>query len=65
MKTILLTDVPEIPPDERCPRCSAGTDARVVSQTFGPLHDVCGRCGYEFRELTVPITVADEEEVEG
>jgi ribosomal protein S27AE len=40
--------------DERrraCPRCG-GTD-RVLSAGFGEaVHDVCGRCGYEFAERT-------------
>lgn len=34
-----------------CPRCG-GTD-RVLSAGFGEtVHDVCGRCGYEFADRT-------------
>jgi uncharacterized protein (DUF983 family) len=60
MKIIVLTDPPEIPKDERCPRCDAGKLARQRSMTFGPLHDVCGVCGHDFDELTVPATDEDE-----
>lgn len=52
---IVLTDPPALPTDERCPQCGAGKDARVRSMTYGPAHDVCGACLFDFDELTVPI----------
>lgn len=61
MRTILLTDVPELPPDERCPVCHAGKESRVLSQTFGPLHDVCRVCGHQFDVLTVPLSDEHDE----
>jgi len=36
-----------------CPQCGADPSSRVASAGFGRPHDVCGRCGYEFTELTV------------
>lgn len=35
-------------PDERCPRCGAGSEKRVASCGFGVAHPVCGRCGHEW-----------------
>lgn len=36
-----------------CPRCGAGRERRRLSAGFGPVHDVCGKCGYDFPESTV------------
>jgi uncharacterized protein (DUF983 family) len=57
---IVLTDPPPVPTDERCPRCDAGYAARRRSMTFGPVHDVCGVCGFDFDVLTVPPAEDDE-----
>ena len=39
--------------DAICPRCGAGRDKRRPSGGFGrDIHDVCGVCGYEWKELT-------------
>lgn len=56
---IVLTDPPPLPKDARCPQCGAGREARVRSVTFGPDHDMCNACGYDFDELTVPATADD------
>lgn len=53
---ILLTDPPELPRDERCPKCGAGRESRERSRTYGPVHDVCAVCLHDFAELTVPET---------
>lgn len=50
---IVLTDPPELPADHRCPQCGAGPAARRRSRTFGPVHDVCGVCAFDFAEYTV------------
>ena len=39
--------------DTRCPRCYAPRERRVLSAGFGPVHDVCGQCGYDFEERTL------------
>lgn len=40
--------------DDKCPRCRAPKEKRVVSGGFGRnRHDVCSQCGYSFEELTV------------
>ena len=51
---LIVTDPTPKPPDERCPTCGAGREARIQSQTFGPVHDVCSMCRHNFAELTVP-----------
>lgn len=38
----------------RCPNCGASPDKRVLSGGFGEPHDVCSRCGMEFKERTLP-----------
>lgn len=50
---ILLTDPPPLPKDERCPTCGAGREKRKLSETYGPLHDVCSVCRHNFQERTV------------
>lgn len=52
-RRILLTDPPALPKDTSCPRCQAPADRRVLSAGFGDPHDVCGRCGYDFKERTL------------
>ena len=61
---IVLTDPEPIPKDERCPDCGAGSECRVSSEAFGPLHDVCGECGHDFEGLTVPASTAEDEDDE-
>ncbi len=37
----------------KCPRCGAGRDQRRIANPFGAgTHDECGKCGYQFEELT-------------
>lgn len=50
---ITLTDPPDLPKDDTCPRCSAPPERRRLSAGFGEPHDVCGRCGYDFPERTL------------
>lgn len=39
------------PRGDRCPQCNAGPEHRVKSGGFGAeVHDVCCKCGYEFKE---------------
>ncbi|HUU84186.1 MAG TPA: hypothetical protein VM243_11850 [Phycisphaerae bacterium] len=53
---ITVTDPTPIPTDDRCPKCGAPREARIQSQSFGPVHDVCGSCWHDFVERTVPDT---------
>lgn len=36
-----------------CPRCNADPKHRRLSGGFGPVHDICGVCGYDFPERTL------------
>ena len=41
--------------DRNCPQCGAPPERRRVNCGFGVFpqrHDVCGRCGHDFEELT-------------
>ncbi len=57
---IVLTDPPPPIVDTRCPKCNATYELRKRSETFGPVHDVCGSCGHNFKELTVPEVEIEE-----
>ena len=35
---------------DACPECRAGKDQRVPSCGFGTPHEVCQKCGHEFKE---------------
>lgn len=35
---------------DACPGCGAGKDRRVPSAGFGTPHEVCEKCGHEFKE---------------
>jgi uncharacterized protein (DUF983 family) len=39
--------------DTACPKCGAGADLRVLSGGFGVVHDICGRCGFDYPERTL------------
>jgi len=52
-KTVTLTDPKPLPVETRCPVCRADQSKRVPSGAFGALHDVCGKCGYDFEEWTL------------
>ena len=35
---------------DACPGCGAGKDRRVLSAGFGTPHEVCEKCGHEWKE---------------